>query len=86
MKLVFPVLGSKPRQSVPWSWVEKFRENAMQNHEQTLERLAERGGLSWCELYAISEGGGLKNAFAISRRMTDEQARFWVLAKIEMSP
>jgi len=32
--------------SIPWSEAEKFREQAHTNHGQTLERLAERGGLA----------------------------------------
>lgn len=47
----FPILGQS--ESVPWSIVEPHREAAMGNHHQTLERLAERGGLSWCELAAV---------------------------------
>ena len=31
------------------------RRQAMENHDQTLERLAERGGLSLCEAAAIFE-------------------------------
>lgn len=52
---LFPLLYG-PRElvgprSVPWSFVEPAREQAMDNHSQTLERLAERGGLSPIELY-----------------------------------
>ena len=39
--------------SVPWSLVEPHRAQAEANHSQTLERLAERGGLSPSELHAI---------------------------------
>jgi hypothetical protein len=40
--------------SVPWSLVEPHRAQAMSNHGQpTLERLAERGGLSPDELHAV---------------------------------
>ena len=39
--------------SVPWSLVEPHRAQAMSNHSQTLERLAERGGLSPDELHAV---------------------------------
>lgn len=51
----FPVLGHR-KSWVPWSFVEQFRAQAMANHGQTLERLAERGGLSYTEMYACLTG------------------------------
>jgi hypothetical protein len=37
---------------VPWEWIEQFRTRIERNHYQTLERLAQRSGLSpqeiWC--------------------------------------
>lgn len=57
----FPVLRSGlavaaaeacPR-SVPWDLVEAHAARARENHDQSLERLAERGGLSPAELYAV---------------------------------
>jgi hypothetical protein len=54
----FPILhgwGSLPKQ-VPWSFVEPGRAQAERNHYQTLERLAERGGLSPSELVAVLVG------------------------------
>lgn len=39
--------------SVPWALVEPHRERAMTNHSQTLEELAERGGLAPDELHAV---------------------------------
>lgn len=35
---------------VPWNFVETARTRIESNHGQTLERLAQRGGLDWCEL------------------------------------
>ena len=43
----FLVLG------VPWAMIEPHAKQAYSNHSQTLERLAERGGLSPCEAIAI---------------------------------
>lgn len=42
--------------SVPWSFVEVFREQAERNHGQTLERLAERGGLAPDEMWHAAHG------------------------------
>jgi hypothetical protein len=63
---MFPVLlqGSLQRRlfiqrdcplDVPWSLVAPHEEQALRNHGQTLERLAERGGLSPAELVAVLE-------------------------------
>ena len=41
---------------IPWGIVEPGREQAMRNHDQTLERLAERGGLTPGELRCAIEG------------------------------
>lgn len=40
---------------VPWSMMEAARGQAMRNHDQTLERLAERGGLSCYEAVCALE-------------------------------
>jgi hypothetical protein len=57
----FPILRSGlaaaaaescPR-SVAWEVVEPHAARARENHQQSLERLAERGGLSPAELYAV---------------------------------
>lgn len=59
---VFPILYAtqKKRQmprhwpaSVPWALVERCRERAWNNHSQTIERLAERGGLCPQEMCAV---------------------------------
>lgn len=36
---------------VPWAFVEAFRKQAEANHDQTLERLAQRGGLCPSEMW-----------------------------------
>ncbi len=41
--------------SVPWSVLEPYAEQAMRFHGQTLEKLAERGGLSPSEVAAVIE-------------------------------
>ncbi len=61
----FPILQSPDRlpQSVPWSIVEPHRRQAERNHSQTLERLAERGGLSWAELIAVITDNEYRHLF-----------------------
>lgn len=62
----FPMLLLSPRardeaafygvpRAVPWRLVEQHTTQAMTNHRQTLERLAERGGLRPDELVAVLE-------------------------------
>jgi hypothetical protein len=51
-------VGNKPayaNEVFPMSVFEPHRAQAYSNHGQTLERLAQRGGLSWCEALAILE-------------------------------
>lgn len=57
----FPILGYYPGlpdfpRSLPWRLVEPARKQAMANHKQTLERLAERGGLAPAELLLALSG------------------------------
>lgn len=60
MERLFPILsplGQRPeeKQRVPWDFVASHEAQALKNHGQTLERLAERGGLSWGELLDVLE-------------------------------
>jgi len=56
----FPVLNYKrdnfPLASVPWEFVAPHEAQARRNHDQTLRRLAERGGLSAKEMLAVVTG------------------------------
>jgi hypothetical protein len=50
----FPILNSKigPKK-IPAMFVYAHKNQCDRNHGQTVDRLAERGGLSWCELFAV---------------------------------
>lgn len=48
----FPILGSQGAK-IDWQLVADHCKQARANHYQTVERLAERGGLAWSELYAV---------------------------------
>lgn len=39
--------------SIPWDLIAPHEQQAQRNHGQSLKRLAERGGLSWCESLAV---------------------------------
>lgn len=49
----FPILASK--ESIPWEVIAPHEKQAMENHGQTIKRLAERGGLDWTEALAVLE-------------------------------
>lgn len=69
-------LAPSARRSVPWAWVAPLRPQAKRNHDQTLERLAERGGLSPGELYCLANGKSL--GVLLRKALTDEQAECWL--------
>ena len=54
MSKSMPILGCRDFK-IPWELIEPHRQQAMENHGQTLERLAERGGLSFDEAAAVLE-------------------------------
>lgn len=49
----FPILKSNPKEYIPWDIIIKHERQALKNHGQTIQRLAERGGLSWSEAYSV---------------------------------
>ena len=60
----FPVLGlwgfgkelqEQCPKSVPWQMLAPHEDQAVSNHSQSLNRLAQRGGLSPCEMLAVLE-------------------------------
>lgn len=69
---MFPILMSSSVRAcdeikhIPWSVLEPFAGNAMKNHGQTLERLAQRGGLSAREAVAVIEGRSIGTVGSIT--------------------
>lgn len=75
----FPVLDQRDRKaraeiafpsSVPWGLLAPHEAQARHNHDQSLTRLAERGGLSPCEMLAVLRNHActvVPDAFAVSR-------------------
>lgn len=50
----FPIMTNKGHEYIPYDVIKPHEEQALKNHGgQTLDRLAERGGLSWAEAYAV---------------------------------
>lgn len=61
---------------MPWAWVAPYEGQAQRNHRQSLEVLAQRGGLSPAELHEIVHGHSLRAIF--ERSLTDEEAESWL--------
>ena len=68
----FPILKSNGV-TIPWKSIAPHEKQALINHGQSLEKLASRGGLSWCEALAV-----LQDSKFIA--MSEEEAKEKVLA------
>lgn len=62
----FPILypySRKPKATdvlaVPWFWIIEYEKQAKRNHDQTIQRLSERGGLDPQEIWCAVKGIGL---------------------------
>ncbi len=53
-------------ESVPWDFLAPHEAQAQANHDQTLERLAERGGLDPTEMVCILEGWSWHKAASLT--------------------
>lgn len=56
----FPIQNAPTLASIPWSLIAPHEGQALANHQQTLERLAERGGLSACEALLVIRGQSIR--------------------------
>lgn len=76
---LFPIQGAP---SIPWAVIAPCEAQALRNHDgQTLERLAERRGLSPCEAVAVLEGRPwfrMEDATARLRLLTIARERFYL--------
>lgn len=76
----FPILMGMPRPgqrqlTVPLAYVLEHERQAQANHGQTVARLKERGGLSWCELSAVLDDRKWS-------RMDTDEAHEWAMRSI----
>jgi hypothetical protein len=70
-----------PVRSVPWSLVEPLRARCLLIHSQTLERLADRGGLGPEELWAhvqAPEPFASRDWWRLVRARTPDELRAWL--------
>lgn len=74
---------------LPWEMIEPHEKQALKNHSQTLERLAQRGGLCASEAVAVLEGKGWHEIDSNSARANEKLARLiaeWVDRELYPSP
>lgn len=57
-RAVMPIMGATLLCEIPWALIAPHENQAQRNHGQSLERLAQRGGLAACEAIDIIEGRG----------------------------
>ena len=72
---MFPILNDPVIQEVPWDFIEPHEAQALRNHNQSLEQLAQRGGLSCAELFYVLQG----ERWPVGRGITRDQARDFVV-------
>lgn len=69
MKL-FPIITpTRKKEYIPYEIIKSHEDQAIKNHGQTLERLTQRGGLSWSEVYAVLTD----NDFPLGKNWISEQ-------------
>lgn len=88
----FPVIRGQTRvprdvaarwpRSVPWSFVERFRERAERNHDQTLEVLASRGGLGPDEMWLAAHDQPLSRFRQNVEPPSEEACGEWLIAEM----
>lgn len=54
-RTIMPIMGATLLSEIPWAFIAPHNEQALRNHGQSLERLAQRGGLAACEAIDIIE-------------------------------
>lgn len=80
MENKFPILDSEPKEYIPLELVKPHEKQAIRNHNQTLERLSERGGLGWIEMLFVLED---KN-YDFHTKLTEMSARTKVLKIVNL--
>ncbi len=88
----FPVIVGQSRlpravrarwpRSVPWTFAETFREQAKTNHDQTLEELANRGGLGPDEMWLAAHSQPLSRFRQTMPPPSEEACGEWLIAEM----
>ncbi len=57
----FPVMDAPTLASIPWALIKPHEAQVQSNHDQSLTRLAERGGLTACEMLCAIQGRSIRD-------------------------
>lgn len=82
-RAVMPIMGAALLSEIPFAMIAPHEAQALRNHSQSLERLAQRGGLAACEAIDIIEGrrwGSAKPCIENERYLINK-VRAWRAAK-----
>lgn len=82
-RAVMPIMGSQLMSNIPWAMIAPHEQQAQSNHGQSLDRLAERGGLAASEAIDILEGRrwGSAKACIENERYLINKVREWRAAQ-----
>jgi hypothetical protein len=75
---LFPIQNGP---AIPWSIIAPFEYQAKRNHDQSLERLAERGGLSSREALCVLNSQSLRELFT-GPKIPDKEAGDMLLKRV----
>ena len=86
-RTVMPIMGSLLMSEIPWAMIAPHEAQAQSNHGQSLERLAQRGGLAASEAIDIIEGRrrGRAKPCVENERYLINKVREWRAANTESS-
>lgn len=82
-RAVMPIMGATLMSEIPFAMIAPHEVQAQRNHGQSLERLAQRGGLAACEAIDIIEGrrwGSAKSCVENERYLINK-VRAWRAAQ-----
>ncbi|MDW3682976.1 hypothetical protein RA280_14705 [Cupriavidus sp. CV2] len=82
-RAVMPIMGATLLSEIPFAMIAPHEAQAQRNHGQSMERLAQRGGLAACEAIDIIEGrrwGSAKPCIENERYLINK-VRAWRAAK-----
>lgn len=82
-RAIMPIMGATMLSGIPFAMIAPHELQAQRNHGQSLEQLAQRGGLAACEALDIIEGrrwGSAKPCIENERYLINK-VRAWIAAQ-----
>lgn len=83
-RTAMPIMGATLLSEIPWAFLAPHEAQAIKNHSQTLNRLAERGGLAASEAIDIFLGNSWNTAKSCieNERWLVNKVREWRLQRV----